>query len=814
MNSNSIIKSFLLTAILSLAGWGSICHAQQTVHGVVTDAQTGKTLPGANIIQLNTRNGTSSDEDGRFSLTLIKDEPQKIRVSYIGYATKTVQITNPDETLEIKLSPKVLMTNAIFVQGVRAGESAPIASRTITHKEIEKRNMGQSFPYLLSHLPSVTTTSDAGAGIGYTSMHIRGVDPSRINVTINGIPVNDAESQSLFWVDIPGLASSVQSIQVQRGVGTSTNGAGAFGASVNIQTVKLRDKAFGKINAGLGSFNTRRATIKLGSGLLGNGWQVQGRLSRIYSDGYRDRASSSLGSFFLSAAHHSDHGLLRVDVFSGKEKTYQAWSGITRKRLQTDRTYNPLGTSRPGHPYKNQTDNYQQDHYQLHYSHQFSNAWEANAALFFVYGRGYYQNYYADQKLSDFGLKPVTLPDTTIARSDLINQDWLKNYFYGGTFSVHYRRNAWDLTIGGAYDQYKGKHYKVVVKTKISNFLGESTDQNYRNDALKTDGNLYGKLNYFFTEALSGYLDLQVRHIYYRFLGKDKQPKPGGGYKTVDVTQSVPLTFFNPKVGLVYRFGGHQRVFASFGVGNKEPGRDEYVQSTPETRPNSETLYDWEAGYKAQYRRYSGRINLYYMDYNDQLVPTGEINDVGAVVLQNTPDSYRAGIELQAGAQILPQLRWQGNATFSRNKIKNYTQYVNILHNGEVTGQKAKTYKNTTIAFSPSFIGSSTFDFHTHGLAASFSSKYVSRQYLDNTQTKSRSIDPYFVNDLQLAYSFDGFSMAKKIKITLLINNIFDETYVNNGAAYGHASNGNLHYTSYFYPQAGRNYLGRLTIEF
>jgi iron complex outermembrane receptor protein len=811
MNFNSIFKAILsVSPIFLLAGFISTCAAQQTVHGTITDTQTGDPLAGANIIQIHTQNGTSSDENGQFSLSLIKEKPAKIRISYIGYETKVIQTGNKKGSLKIKLQPVILTTNAIFVQGVRAGKSTPIASETMKRAKINKKNMGQSFTWLLKNLPSVTTTSDAGAGIGYTHMHIRGVDPTRINVTINGIPVNDAESQGVFWVDIPGLASSIQSIQIQRGVGTSTNGAGAFGASVNIQTVKMRDKPFGEINVGGGSFATRRATVKLGSGLIGNGWQVQGRLSRLYSDGYRDRAFSNLRSFFLSAAHHGKHGLLRADVFSGKEKTYQAWTGITRKRLRTDRTYNPLGTSRPGHPYKNQTDNYQQDHYQLHYSHQFSDALEANAALFFVYGRGYYQNYYANQKLTDFGLKPVELLDTIITRSDLINQDWLKNYFYGGVFTIHYNHNDLDLKIGGAYDQYRGKHYKQVVKSMISNFLGKAHRYNY-NTAFKTDGNLYGKLNYFFTDALSGYLDLQMRHIYYRFLGKDQQPAPGGGFRIVDVTQSVPLMFFNPKVGLMYRFAGRQRIYASFGVGNKEPDRDDYVDSTPKTRPKPESLYDWELGYKAQYQRFSGGINLYYMDYKDQLIPTGEINDVGAVILQNTPHSYRAGIELQTGVQILPQLRWLGNATFSRNKIRNYTQYLNNLDTGK---QSARTYKHTTIAFSPGFIGNSIFNFNDHGFSATYTSKYVSRQYLDNTQTKSRSIDPYFVNDLQLAYEFGSLAFAKNIKISLLINNIFNEKYVNNGAAYGNISDGEIHYTSYFYPQAGRNYLGRVTIDF
>ncbi|HYW34613.1 MAG TPA: TonB-dependent receptor, partial [Balneolaceae bacterium] len=577
MYFNSTIKSFFLAAFLSLGGFFSTCSAQ-TIHGTITDAQTGKPLAGANIIQINTHNGVSSDKNGHFLLKLNGNKSPKIKISYVGYATQVINTAHRNEPLNIHLKPQTFMSNKIFVQAVRAGASAPMASETLKKAQIKTKNMGQALPYMLRNMTSVTTTSDAGAGIGYTGIHIRGVEPTRINVTINGIPVNDAESQNVFWVDMPGLASSVENIQVQRGVGTSTNGAAAFGASINIQTSKMRNQPFGEINAGVGSFNTRRVDVKLGSGLMDNGWQVQGRLSKINSDGYRDRAFSNLKSFYLSAAHHGKRGLLRIDVFSGKEKTYQAWFGITKQRLRTDRTYNPLGTQKPGKPYKNQTDNYQQDHYQLHYSYQFSDHWEANASLFFVYGRGYYENYKANQKLSDYGLKPISLADTTISRTDLINRLWLKNYFYGTVFSTRYHQKKWNLTLGGGYDQYRGQHYGRVVKTKISNFLGESK-QYYRNDALKTDGNLYGKLNYYFTPELSGYLDLQVRHIYYRFLGKNQRTTQQGNQQVVNVTQSVPLTFFNPKFGLVYRLNKQQRVYASFSVGNKEPGRNEYINS-------------------------------------------------------------------------------------------------------------------------------------------------------------------------------------------------------------------------------------------
>ncbi|HET6527643.1 MAG TPA: TonB-dependent receptor [Balneolaceae bacterium] len=783
----------------------------QTITGTILDAKTGEPLAGANIIQLETNNGVSANADGAFSLTLLKDESPKIKVTFIGYKTQIINTVNNDSPLKIRMKRKTIVSNEVFVKALRVDEASPMAFENVGQTQIEKRNLGQDMPYMISSTPSVTTTSDAGAGIGYTGIRIRGVDGARINVTINGIPVNDAESHSVFWVNMPDLASSVENIQIQRGVGTSTNGAAAFGATINIQTSRMEREPYGEVNAGFGSFNTQKFNVMLGSGLMDNGWQFEGRLSKITSDGYIDRAFSDLKSFYLSAAKHGERSLLRADVFSGKEKTYQAWYGVPESILENgNRTYNPAGMEKSGEPYENQTDNYQQDHYQLHYFYQLTDNWDANVSLHYTYGRGYYEEYKANQLLTDYSINPIQMPDTTIRRSDLVRQLWLNNHFYGVVFSTNYKvDDEWSLTLGGGYNEYDGDHFGEVVWARFAG-NGELDERYYSNNAFKTDFNTYVKGQYYITPELSIFADAQVRHITYEFLGKESQPVPGGGQKIANVQQRDELTFFNPKAGITYN-SQHHRAFVSFSVGNKEPTRDEYVNSTPENRPKHETLYDWEAGYHASFQRFFAGVNFYYMDYKNQLILTGEINDVGAYIRQNVPDSYRAGIELQAGMQLLPNVEWSGNATFSRNKIDEYTYYIDNYDTG---GQETTVYENTSIAFSPNFIGSSIFRYSNNGFWAELSTKYVSRQYLDNTQTLSRSLDPYLVNDLRLGYSWKEAPMVQKIEATLQINNLFNEMYESNGYTYGYISGGERQFFNYYYPQAGRNFLLQLSFTF
>lgn len=783
----------------------------QTITGTVLDSKTMEPLPGANIVQLKTTNGVSTNADGSFTLEMLKNKSSKIKVTFVGYKTQILATEKQKKPLIIRMEPKTIISNEVFVEALRADKASPMAFENINRSEIEQRNLGQDMVYLMSTTPSVTTTSDAGAGIGYTGIRIRGVDQGRINITVNGIPMNDAESHNVFWVNMPDLASSVENIQIQRGVGTSTNGAAAFGATINIQTSRMEREPYGEVNTGFGSFDTRKFNVMLGSGLMKNGWQFEGRLSKISSEGYIDRAFSDLKSFYLSAARHGDRSLLRADVFSGKEKTYQAWYGVPEHMLESgNRTYNPAGMEKPGEPYENQTDNYQQDHYQLHYSYRLSRNWNANVSFHYTYGRGYYEEYAADQVLSDYSINPIQLPDTTIRQSDLIRQLWLNNHFYGLVFSTNYAvDDRWSLTLGGGYNEYDGDHFGEVIWAQFAG-NGSLNERYYDNNAFKTDFNTYFKAQYFITPKLSAYADAQIRQITYEFLGKDRQPTADNGQQIINVQQRDKLTFFNPKAGITYNSGPH-RAYISFSVANKEPTRDEYVNSSPENRPLHETLYDWEAGYRASFEQFFGSANFYYMNYDNQLILTGEINDVGAYIRQNVADSYRAGIELQAGLQLFSNMEWSANATFSRNKIDEYTYFIDNYDTGI---QEAITYRDTDIAFSPNFIGSSILSYSNDGLSAAFTTKYVSRQYLDNTQTHSRSLDPYLVNDLRFSYSWADSPLFERVEATLQINNIFNEMYESNGYTFGYISEGEQQFFNYYYPQAGRNFLLQLSFTF
>lgn len=798
-----------LTLLLTLLSFASL--RAQTVTGTVTDAETGEPLPSANVQQVGTSNGTAAGPEGTFSLKLLEDAEPVIRVSFVGYRTRSINVAREGTELEIALVKTSVLSNEVFVSALRVDETTPMAYENFTREELEKKNLGQDIPYLLSHTPSAVSTSDAGTGIGYTGIRIRGVDQARINVTINGIPLNDAESHGVFWVDIPDLASSVENIQIQRGVGTSTNGAGAFGASMNIQTSSMDNEPYGEINGTAGSFNTRKANVMVGTGLMDNGWQFEGRLSKIASDGYIDRAFSDLKSFYLSGAKHWENSLLRADVFSGKEQTYQAWYGVPESRLEEDRTYNPAGQEKEGEPYDNQTDNYQQDHYQLHYSHRISEHWSANASLHYTYGRGFYEEYHADEPLADYGIGPVRVGGETVSESDLVRQLWLDNHFYGAVWSTDYRRDEqWSLTAGGGYNEYRGAHFGEV---EWARFAGQSEvdERYYDNDAFKTDFNSWVKANYYLTDALNVFADAQVRYITYEFLGVDTRPLPGGGQEVVNVQQTDRLAFFNPKAGVVYRPADNQRMYASLSVGNKEPTRDEYVNSTPENRPSHESLYDWELGWRGSWHSLFASVNVYYMDYEDQLILTGEINDVGAYIRQNVPNSYRAGIELQGGYRISPELEWSANATFSRNRIDRYTYYLDNFDSG---GQEGVVYEDVEIAFSPSFVGNSILSYSRGGFSGEWTAKYVSRQYLDNTGTRSRSLDPYLLNDLRFSYRLNGIPFARSMEATLQINNVLDEMYEPNGYTFGYISGGERRFFNYYYPQAGRHFMFELSMRF
>ena len=781
-----------------------LAAAQLSVSGRVTDQQTGAALPGATITISPTIN-TVTDSDGKYLLNNLANGNYKLRVTFIGYQPfeKNILLAS-NQIVNVSLSISTTFTEEVTVSATRASNNSPTAFTNLSKKDIDKNNSGRGFEYLLEQTPSTVVTSNAGAGVGYTSIRIRGSDATRTNVTLNGIPLNDAEDQGVYFVDLPDLASSVDNIQVQRGVGTSTNGAGAFGASINIQTTTRHDTAYAELNNSAGSYGTVKNTVGVGTGLLGGHFSFDGRLSRINSDGYIDRASSQLKSYFLSGAYYGKSSVLRLNVFSGYEKTYQAWDGVPEDILKSgNRRYNELGyIDTTKSYYKNQTDNYTQNYYQLLYDQQIGSKLSFSGALHYTKGFGYYEEYRNADSLKNYGVTPVTVGGTTIEATDLVRRLWLNNDFYGLTYNLNYKPdNNLGITLGGAYNEYKGAHYNNIEWTQESTNIPPDYEYS-RNDAKKTDFNIFGRAEYHIGDVLL-YGDLQYRHIYYSFLGYDESLN--------NVQQQVSLNFFNPKAGITYQFDTHSNVYASFAVGNHEPNRSDFVNSSPQSRPKAENLKDFEFGYRYSEPTFSASINGFYMLYKNQLVLTGALDDVGEAIRTNIKDSYRAGIEASARVKIAEPLSWYVNATLSTNKVKNFEQYLQNYDTGTLDGTQ---YKKTDIAYSPDFTGSSTISYHpVKNAEIAFISKYVSRQYLDNTSTQSRSLDGYMVNDVRLNYNF-SIKGIKNVGIGLLVNNVFSKKYQSDGATYPDIEGGKVVNYNYFFPQAPINFLASLNLKF
>ena len=727
-----------------------------------------------------------------------------------------------------------LALEQVEVLATRAQSNTPVAYTNLSKKQIEAVNHGLDMPFLLSTTPGVLVTSDAGAGVGYTSIRVRGTDATRINVTSNDIPMNDAESHSIFWVNTPDLASSLADIQVQRGVGTSTNGAGAFGASINMRTQRFSPVPFAELSGSFGSFNTHKETFKVGSGLLGNHWAFEARVSNIGSDGYRDRATSSLQSFYGQAGYFSNNASVRFIAFGGKEDTYHAWDGISRDMLETDRTYNPNGEiKRDGKVvgfYKDQKDIYKQYNYQLIWEQRITPQWTWNLGLHYTDGYGYYQEYKNARTLREYGLEPydvVTFDDqhdeyvvTTVKKSSLVRKKILDSGFGGGVFSLRYGGDRLHATVGGGFNRYVNDHSGNVIW--VENYSGplDPNHEYYRNRAEKNDFNIYAKGNYTIWRGLSAYADLQYRHIGYTIKGvNDKWDWTASPehMQTLDVDET--FDFFNPKAGLNWQINANHRTYASFGVAHKEPTRNNYNDGPLTVHPKAERLLDWELGYAYSSGRWTAGINLYYMKYKDQLVLNGKLNEIGELMAENVPDSYRRGIELTAGVKITDWLRWDINGALSRNRIRDYVGYVSNYDAdwNDLWTQTAINKGSTTIAFSPSFIGNSIISFNYRGFAASFISQYVSRQYLDNFQNKEDSLDPYFVSNLEASYTFK-LPHIKAITAGVSIYNLFGARYENNGysqtAAVYDGDNYTLVSSPMFYPMAGTNLLVHLTFKF
>ena len=717
----------------------------------------------------------------------------------------------------------------VEVLGTRASENTPVAYSNVTGKQIAAVNHGLDIPFLLSMTPSVITTSDAGAGVGYTSMRVRGTDATRINVTVNDIPLNDSESHSVFWVNTPDFASSVRDMQVQRGVGTSTNGAGAFGASVNMRTQGFSRDAFAEVSGSYGSFNTNKETLRVGSGLLGDHWSVEARLSHIGSDGYRDRASSELVSYYGQLGYFGGGTSLRFITFGGKEDTYHAWDGISRDDLKENRTYNPNGEIKHNGKvtgfYKDQKDIYRQTHYQLIWNQTFTPQWKLNVALHYTDGYGYYQEYKNARTLKEYGLEPVVTPEGTSKKASLVRKKCLDSGFGGGVFSLQYSGERLAATLGGGINRYTNDHYGQVIWVENYTSTLAPDHEYYRNYARKNDFNVYIKGNYVITGGLSAYADLQYRHIGYRMRGdNDKWDWTASPEHLQVLDIDEPFDFFNPKAGLNWQMNEHNRFYASFAVAQKEPTRNNYNDGPLVKHPTSEKLYDWEAGYELRSGRFSAGANFYYMKYKDQLVLNGKINEIGELMAENVPDSYRMGVELMAGYRFTDWLRWDVNATLSRNRIKDYVGYVSDYDADTWDDMWTQTEIHAgdkTIAFSPSVTVGSMIALDYKGFTAILQSQYVSRQYLDNFEREEDSLDPYFVNNLELAYTFK-LPHIRSITVGASIYNLFNEKYETNGysqtCALYPGGTKDAKYTLYsdprFYPMAGINALGHVTFRF
>lgn len=814
------MKRIFLTLLLQCAVfWG---FAQFTLTGTVK-TENGERLAGANLAILNGFNGTITDVNGHFQFKNLKAGNYHIVVSFIGYEKqeKNLEVTS-DETLDVVLKQDHILAEEVLVSATRAKAKTPVAYATVEKAEIKSNNLGQDIPYLLGLTPSFVATSDAGTGVGYTNFRIRGTDLNRINVTVNGIPMNDAESHGTWWVDIPDLASSTDNIQVQRGVGTSTNGAAAFGASINLQTTTINKDAYTEYSSSSGSFGTFRNSVGVGTGLLKGKFTFDVRLSKVNSDGFIDRATSDLKSYFVSGGYYTKNSILKLNVFSGFEETYQAWNGVPSVRLNNDvagmqryadhyhytqkqvdemmasnsRTYNL-------YTYKNEVDHYQQDHYQALFSHRLSEIFNVNLNLFYTPGKGYYEQYKSNQKLAEYLITPPVIGGETVKKSDLIRRKWLENDFYGLTFAIQRNLEGSEFTLGGGYNVYDGDHFGRVIWARNAGD-SEMDHEWYRGTGLKKDFNVYARYNYDLDENLNLFADFQYRKIDYSIDGVDDDLRV--------LTQKHQFEFFNPKVGLNYKVSENKQLYANFARAYREPNRDNYVDADPNGKqPVEEVLNDFELGYKYQSPRFSFGANAYLMYYQDQLILTGEINDVGAPIMVNVDKSYRAGLELMAGYKFSDKLKWDVNVTLSQNKIKDFTEYVDDWDNG---GQVATKLGTTDLAFAPNMIANSQISwFAAKGLNISLQSYSVSKQFVDNSSSNDRKLDGYFLNNLKFTYNV-AQKFAKELNLHLMVNNLFDVKYESNAWVYSYIYEGARYKTDGYFPQAGINFMAGVSVKF
>ena len=811
--------------------------SQTKIFGTVTD-ESGLSVPGVKVsISGENYNAgeyfTRTNSNGEYDWTLREmTESEIITATFekIGFAPYFIRLTRTDAAIrrDVQLKRDTKLLEEFQVMGTRVTDLSACNIKVKKINLLEKNNFGKDLPFLLESTPSVVTTSDAGTGVGYTGIRIRGVDASRINVTINGIPVNDPESHDVYWVNMPDLTSSINNIEIQRGIGTSTNGAASFGANLNIKTDDISTNSYGVLDNAYGSFNTLKNTIKAGTGLINGKFSMDVRLSQILSDGYIDRASSNLKSYFLSGAYVGKKSVVKAVAFSGKEITYQSWYGTPESRISgnvadmnayADRNYlsdeerqNLLNSGRSYnyYTYGNQVDNYQQDNYQLHFTHRFNPKLVLNVAGHYTKGRGYYEEYRKGDDLSSYGLDTVFAGNDTITQSDLIRRRWLDNDFIGSVYSLTYSAKNLQLIFGGSANTYFGRHFGEVIWSRFAS-NGELGDRYYNESGQKSEFSNYLKGSYKW-KKFNFLGDLQYRHIDYSFLGIDQV---SGVLK--DVQQTVTFDFFNPKAQISYVLSEgqyNQNVHVSYGLGHREPVRKDFRESTPTSRPKAEVMRDLELGYVLSGKKLNFITNIYFMDYTNQLILTGQINDVGSYTRTNVKDSYRAGIEFSGRYRILSVLSADAGITLSRNKIKQFDEYVDVyLDTDPYYTQQVIEHKNTDLAFSPTLNAFAGLNYSYKGLNLGWTTKYVGRQFLDNTSDVNRSINPFTFSNLLASYTLE-LKALKEITFGLQVNNIFNTLYENNGYTFSYIYAGQMTTENFYYPQAGRNFMVRILVKF
>lgn len=788
-------KNHFFSLVLFLVWAGA--SAQIKLNGVAKHAETKQPLPGI-MVKIDPGNAsTSTRADGLFTFTVTEPGNYTLTFTDLYFEEKVVTVyisIAEKKELEVHLTPNKNMLRSVEISALRATKLTPMSFTNVQKDEITRLNNARDIPYLLEQTASVVATSDAGNGIGYTNLRVRGSDITRINVTVNGIPINDAESHGVFWVNMPDIASSTGSMQLQRGVGTSSNGAGAFGATLNLETDDINPRPNGHLHLGGGSFNTQRATAMFGTGLINNHWWMNGRLSQIKSDGFVDRGTADLNSYYLSGGYLANGFSIKAIAFGGRERTYQTWYGLDSATFATNPSFNFAGGIYDDEGniidfYENQVDNYAQDHYQLHINKKINSYLQANLSLHYTYGRGYFEEYWQDQDMAFYGINPVILGGDTITTTDLVRRKWLDNDFYGMIANLQYTQGNLNSIFGGGINRYDGRHFGEIIWARFASQT-QPEDEFYRSLSNKTDWNVFWKNLYTFTPKTTAFVDIQLRGVNYNGTGKDDDV----GHFSFEQNN----IFFNPKAGITHVFSENKKLYASYAVANREPNRVDFLYAEPDREPQPERLQNVEIGFDYTKSKVRLQTNFFYMYYTNQLVLTGRLDAVGNPIRENIGQSYRTGIELIGTWQPLPKWRWDANLTLSRHRNVNF-----ISENEE--GQPINL-GNTNIAFAPAVIGASNLAWMaTEGFTVSLFSKYVGEQFLSNEQNKRHKLPAYFLNDLRFSYVFQG-EKTPQVRLYVHLQNLLDVKYANNGYVFFG--------DPYFYAQAGRNFLAGLQLDF